>query len=89
MKRTRMVMARKWGQGVFIGDVLVMVHHESGARCKLHIEAPESVPICREEFGPADYIAVDGREVRSLLKAGNVDGVLALVADAEACDYDE
>lgn len=47
--RGRLVLQRRSGQAIMVGDVLVRVHEISGNKVRLLIEAPRGIPIDREE----------------------------------------
>lgn len=49
MERTRLVLTRKSGQSLFIGDARVKVERH-GSAVKLTIEAPKETKIVREEL---------------------------------------
>lgn len=50
MDRTRLVLSRKDGESLWIGDVRVQVKLPKGSRVSLTCEAPRDVKIMREEL---------------------------------------
>jgi carbon storage regulator CsrA len=49
MERGRLVLSRKVGKEVYIGDAVVRVHSIKGGTVRLCIEAPKDVPIIRPD----------------------------------------
>ena len=57
--RRRLILGRKPGQAVLIGDVRVKVKEVRGETIRLVIEAPDSVTVVREEL--LERLATDNK----------------------------
>lgn len=60
--RRRLILGRKPGQAVLIGDVRVKVKEVRGETIRLVIEAPDSVTVVREEL--LDRLATDNKTTK-------------------------
>jgi carbon storage regulator len=60
--RRRLILGRKPGQAVLIGDVRVKVKEVRGDTIRLVIEAPDSVTVVREEL--LDRLATDNKTTK-------------------------
>ena len=60
--RRRLILGRKPGQAVLIGDVRVKVKVVRGDTIRLVIEAPDSVTVVREEL--LDRLATDNKTTK-------------------------
>ena len=53
MERTRLVLSRKYGESIRIGDSLVKVERDGG-KLKVIVEAPREVRVLRGELADMD-----------------------------------
>ena len=53
-----LVLSRKKGESIFIGDVKVTIVDVRGDRVRVGIEAPKEVPVVRKELKSPEEIAL-------------------------------